>query len=293
MSDPGRVVTVRPMTAADVPGAEVVWFEAFDAMRIAAGVGREPRTDASIDRYQARLRHVLGTDPECSWVAEAAGAVIGLAQALVRDRLWVLSLLAVSPSVQQRHIGKRLLESSVQSFPRDGFGMIFSSPDPRAMRRYTLAGFDLHPSMAASGLVRPGALTLSGGIRTGSVEDRPFVDEIDRVVRGSAHGADIDNALREGCTLFVLDGEGYAVARGGSPVVVAGRTDRAASALLTACLLNGRDDETVEVRWLTSGQQWAVRTALRAGLVLRPMGPVMTKGMAGPPLHYVPSGAYG
>src|SRR3954447_13131196 len=209
----------RPMAVEDVEAAELVWSAAFGAMRAQLGIPLEDRTDASIRRSQGRLRHLLGTDPGRSWIAaEDDGSVAGMAQALVRDQLWVLSLLAVEPGCQQRHVGKRLLDHALESMPESGAGMIFSSPDPRAMHRYTLAGFDLHPSMSASGVVRQQVRRVPTGVRMGTLADRPFVDDIDREVRGSAHGADVDHLLGEGCALLVRDGAGYAIARGASPV---------------------------------------------------------------------------
>ncbi len=48
-----------------------------------------------------------------------------------------------------------------------------------------------------------------------------------------------------------------------------------------------------EVSWLTGRQQWARGTAAAAGLSLHPRGPVMVRGMAGPPEPYLPSGGFG
>ena len=41
--------------------------------------------------------------------------------------------------------------------------------------------------------------------------------------------------------------------------------------------------ETIEINWLTSAQQWAMREVVAAGIELRPYGPVMVRGMDGPP----------
>jgi hypothetical protein len=49
----------------------------------------------------------------------------------------------------------------------------------------------------------------------------------------------------------------------------------------------------VEVNWMTAAQQWAIRTTLDVGLELHPVGPVMTRGLSGPPAPYLPSGAFG
>ena len=51
--------------------------------------------------------------------------------------------------------------------------------------------------------------------------------------------------------------------------------------------------ETVEINWLTAGQQWAITVLIQAGVELQPYGPVMVRGMPGPPSPYIPSGGYG
>jgi hypothetical protein len=53
------------------------------------------------------------------------------------------------------------------------------------------------------------------------------------------------------------------------------------------------EGETIEVNWLTSAQQWAIRLLTQTGVELRPSGPVMVRGMDGPPSPYIPSGGYG
>jgi hypothetical protein len=47
------------------------------------------------------------------------------------------------------------------------------------------------------------------------------------------------------------------------------------------------------VNWLTAPQQWAIRVLIGSGVELQPYGPVMVRGMPGPPSPYIPSGAYG
>jgi hypothetical protein len=49
----------------------------------------------------------------------------------------------------------------------------------------------------------------------------------------------------------------------------------------------------VEVNWLTANQQWAIRTLVDAWVELVPSGPMMVRGMSGPPAPYIPSGGYG
>jgi len=285
---------LRLMHEQDAAAVEETWSQAFNSMRAAYGLPVVVRTAESIDRLEARIRHLLSTDPEGSWVAENEdGGVIGLAQALVRDDLWVLSLLGVAPAGQERGVGKALLEAALGYESNASAGMILCSRDPRAMRRYSRAGFDLHPSVTARGQVDHRRIFASGEVREGGTADLEFVDELDRRTRRGGHGPDIEHLLREGCRLWLLDGRGYAVSRRAKPVFLAAVSEDDASQLLSTCLAQAEADEVVEINWITAGQQWAVRTALQAGLVLHPVGPVMTRGLPGPPPCYLPSGAYG
>jgi hypothetical protein len=87
--------------------------------------------------------------------------------------------------------------------------------------------------------------------------------------------------------------EGYAVAREDRIVTLGARDETSATMVLQAMLAEAPAGETIEVNWLTSAQQWAIRVVLEAGIELQPFGPVMVRGMDGPPSPYIPSGGYG
>src|SRR5437764_15027107 len=91
---------IRRMEAADLSGAAAVSAAAF---------GIDISEEAAADRWQQRVAHLLRTDPDGASVAERDGRVIGVAQALLRERLWCLSLLAVQPGVQSTGAGRALL----------------------------------------------------------------------------------------------------------------------------------------------------------------------------------------
>jgi len=289
------MVMIRPMAVEDVPGAEQAWHAAYSTMRAAHHLPAEPRTAESIQRLEQRIAHLRHTDPAGSWVAiDDDQQVVGLSQALVRDNVWVLSLLGVLPAHQDRHTGKALLDVAL-TYGRDAArGMILCSRDPRAARRYSLAGFDLHPAVTAWGRVnrrkfpRP-----SSTIREGSEADYDLVASLDRTVRGGAHGPDLGHTLDAGCRLVVSSHGGYVIARGSRPVFLAAGNERTATDLLFAVLGEADPDETTQVNWLTSAQQWAIRASLQAGLELHPIGPVMLRGFQAPPAPYLPSGAFG
>jgi GNAT superfamily N-acetyltransferase len=104
------------------------------------------------DRWRGRVAYVLSTDPDGAFLAECDGRVVGVAQALKRERLWSLSLLAVRPDAQAAGVGRALLERSLLYGADTDAGLIPSSNDPRALRLYALAGFSLLPTFAATGI---------------------------------------------------------------------------------------------------------------------------------------------
>jgi len=289
------MVTIRLMAVEDVPGAERAWHAAYSTMRATHHLPAEPRTAESIQRLEERIAHLRHTDPAGSWVAtDDDQDVVGLSQALVRDDVWVLSLLGVVPAHQDRLTGKALLDAAL-TYGRDApQGMILCSRDPRAARRYSLAGFDLHPAVTAWGRVDQRRIPRpSSTVRDGSEADYDLVARVDRAVRGGAHGPDLDHSLEAGCRLVVSSGGGYVVARGAKPVFLAAGDERTATDLLFAVLGDAGPDETTQVNWMTSAQQWAIRASLQAGLELHPIGPVMLRGFRAPPAPFLPSGAFG
>jgi len=100
--------------------------------------------------FRGRWRHGLATDPDGCWVAEDAEGIAGVSVGLRRGAVWGLSLLAVRVGVQSRGIGRALLEHALRTAEGTDAGLIVSSDDPRAIRRYALAGFALRPTLSST-----------------------------------------------------------------------------------------------------------------------------------------------
>jgi len=287
------------MTDADVPAA----VAAFDSGMLAMLARHQlPVTANSIQderRRQDRTRHFLGTDPGGSWVAEEGGTVIGMSQSFVREDYWMLSQLGTVPGRQGHGVGRELLRLALSHGDPGSPGTIQCSRDPKAMALYTSFGFVLHPVVAAWGVMRPGSVTRPAEVRRlepDAVTDRELevIDGIDRAVRGSARTVDIVSMLSQpGNRLLLHADQGYAVARDERIVTLGARQEESASLVLRAMLAETPVGETIEINWLTSAQQWAIRVVVEAGIELQPYGPVMVRGMDGPPTPYIPSGGYG
>ncbi len=287
------------MLDTDVDDVERVTAMSYYALDVATASAQSPapqgpRPPARAERWRRRARHLLAHDAGGCWVAEDEVGLLGVALSLRRENLWALSSFAVLPRAQSRGVGKALLDTGLRYSEGCLRGMILSSPDPRAARRYRLAGFTLHPTMWASGRVQRATLPVVGGVRAGSHADRDLLDSVDRQVRGSAHGVDHPFISHE-CALLIFDqltGCGYAyVDADGSPYLVAATNRKIAQRLLWSALAMSSPDEQVDIAGLTSDQEWAVDVALAAGLSLGSSGYLCLRHMR-PPNPYVPSGHF-
>jgi GNAT superfamily N-acetyltransferase len=294
-----EMVTLRPMTEGDVPAAVVAFDSGFLAMRARFGL---PITGNSLQderRRQERTRHFQSTDPGGSWVADDEGVIVGMSQSFVREDYWMLSQLGAVPGRQGHGLGRELLRLALSHGDPGSPGTIQCSRDPKAMALYTSFGFSLHPVVAAWGTIRPGSVQRPDDVTRLEPEqvteaELAIVTAIDRKVRGSARTVDIESMLNQPGNRLLLHGDqGYAVAKDERIVTLGARSEESATRVLRTMLAEAPVGETIEVNWLTSAQQWAIRVLTQAGVELQPYGPVMVRGMDAPPSPYIPSGGYG
>jgi ribosomal protein S18 acetylase RimI-like enzyme len=293
------MLTLRPMTDEDVPGAVAAFDSGFLAMSARYGL---PVTASSLQnerRRQKRTRHFLSTDPGGSWVADDDGVVVGMSQSFVREDYWVLSQLGTVPGRQGRGLGRELLRLALSHGDPDSPGTIQCSRDPKAMALYSSFGFALHPVVAAYGPLRPGTVARPDDVTRHEGSDVTEVElavvtAIDRRVRKSARTVDVRAMLaEEGNRLLLRGDQAYAVAKDERIVTLGARNEESAALVLRTMLADAPEGETIEINWLSATQQWAIREITRAGIELQPFGPVMVRGMPAPPSPYIPSGGYG
>ena len=301
------------MRPADIPAARELSFAAIDQVRKTTSSTAGPlggntpvntagRTDSigpdlatRNARWERRAAFMLEHDPNGCWVADdGSGMVIGVTMSLQREKLWALSALFVRPDQQNKGVGAALLDAALGYSQGCLRGLLISTEDPRAARRYRRAGFDLHPTIRIAGIVDHTAVPAIDTVRVGGDSDRDLCDSIDRRARGAAHGVDHD-FLGSEYTLLVTDqltGSGYCyVDEAGSPMLLGATTKRLAGQLLWAALERARPDVPVAINYLTPDQDWAIDVALAAGLSLRTEGYLCLRHMR-PPVPYLPSGAF-
>ncbi len=170
-------LTVRAMVPADLPVAAAVG---------AAGMNFRFEGEVEVRLWHERIGYLLAADPGGAFVAERDGRVIGVAQAMQREALWVLSFLAVDPEAQRSGAGRALISAALGYGDRT-HGLICSSDHPAALRLYATAGFSLRPALRTVGLVDRGALPPgSVRVRSGTTADLELVAGISRELRGAA-----------------------------------------------------------------------------------------------------------
>ena len=253
------MVTFRPMEVADVPGAVAAFEGGLLTMLARHGL---PVTGNSIQDERRRIdrtRHFLGTDPGGSWVAEDGDAIIGVSQSFVREDYWMLSQLGAVPGVQGQGIGRELLRLALSHGDPQSPGTIQCSRDPKAMALYAGHGFQLHPVVAAWGIMRPGSVSRPDDVvrvEPEQVTERELdiVTAIDREVRGSARTVDVVAMLAHPGNHLLLHGDqAYAVATDDRIVTVGARQEASAVLVLRAMLAEAPPGETIEINWLTVG----------------------------------------
>lgn len=289
---------LRPVrdTAADAGLVREVAETAFAALTASRGEAPRKADPEGRIRAEAFNRHLARHDPEGCWLAEEDGEAVGVALSLRREGTWVLSTFAVRPESQGKGVGLLLLEQALRYGRGCLRGMVCSSPDPRAARRYRRAGLTLHPAMVLSGPVDRSGLRDPGEIpvHPGGPAQRHLLESVDRLARGASHGADHDFLALHADELLVADtltGSGYVYRQGGRVLLLAATSRRLAVRLLREALARVPEGEEARVANLTAEQEWAVDVGLEAGLTLSTRGYVALRGMR-PPSPYIPHGAF-
>lgn len=247
--------------------------------------------DARRALWRRRCAHLVEHDGEGCWVAEDDAGRVGIATSLRRESWWGLSGYFVSPRAQGAGVGKPLLDAALRHANGTDRGMICSSHDPKAVRRYHKAGFTLHPTMVAWGTVDRAAIPAINGVRDGSDTDHALCDDIDRRIRGAAHGVDHE-LLRASYPLVVIDdsaGRGYCYLNVDSgPHLLAATEPPAATRLLWEALARSAPGPGLRLNFATADQDWAVDVAIAARLEIHGHGFLAYRGML-PAVPYLPS----
>jgi ribosomal protein S18 acetylase RimI-like enzyme len=282
MSGATAAALVRPMAEEDIHQVATVTAEAF---------GTDISEAWARGVWERRLRHALVSDPDGSFVSEHDGLVTGAAQAVIRDGIWILSLMAVSPTLGVGGEGRALMDSTLDYGGDCDGGLVVASNDPRALRLYGSSGFTLEAAFKANGTVDPSALPAPDpAITPVAPAELDSLDAISRAARGAGHTPDLEVALFRGSSISRLEDRGFVVSMPGRGVwALAARDEAAATALLWHGLAELLHEPQIEIGWVTGAQQWALDVLLAARLSLSAYGAIGTRGAVGPMHPYIPS----
>lgn len=287
------MIEVRRMTTGDVDAVVAVVRAANEDAERRAGREPEVPTDEQREAFRKGMERFVGRDPDGAWVAvHRSDGVVGMAQSIRRGAFWGLSMLFVDPHMQSQGVGRRLLDAALTYAAGSRVRMILTSSDPRALRRYALAGLAIHPTVEVAGEIDRRAIP--GGIpgRAGDARDLNLVEEVDAALRGS-RAEDVQFLLDVGAHMEVVESgahRGYAVYRPNRLLMLGATDDDTAALLLWRVLAEA--GEGFGIWGLTAAQNWAVQVALAARLRVTPAGPLFIDGRPHPPGPWVPSGWY-
>lgn len=287
-------VTYRPARPDELPACAEVWRDSINDYTRRLNQPDVPPETASLLRLYA---HLQSTDPDRFVVAtvpagQAGGdeRVVGFAAALMRERLWFLSMLFVRPELQRSGVGRALL---ARVGPDDGEADYRStatdSAQPIANALYASQG--IVPRVPLLNLIglpqRPDAFgELPSGVvptafanlaRTAGGDGHrrlaEAVDTLDREVLGVAHPLDHRWLRQEGRSGWLYRGPdgavvgyGYATEAGRiGPVAV---RDEALLAPVLGHLSSAVIPRGAFALWLPGTADRAIVPALRAGFQL-------------------------
>jgi GNAT superfamily N-acetyltransferase len=189
---------LRPALAEDLLGCLDVFYAALDELHLRTGQPVLPRNAEALSRV---LLHLLATDPEGSWLAEAGGRIIGFGLAHARHDHWFLAFLFVLPEWQGRQIGRAILEKCLRDAPRPGrLSVCVEAIQPVSTALYASKGMlPRTPIYVLTGELRDGGLPAGdAALVAAGLEPVPFgsltdervvenaVDALDREVVGYA-----------------------------------------------------------------------------------------------------------
>ncbi len=243
-------LTLRPGRPEDATICGVICYDAFKAI---AGQHNFPQNfsspEVSIDRMRERLAH----PGFYAVVAELDGRVVGSNFLDERSPISGLGPITIDPTVQNRAIGRRLMQDvvdRVDTQDRLGVRLVHAAYHTRALSLYAKMGFAVRDVIAKVTGSPLGLQLPEHAVRPATLSDLDACNAVCRNVHGHDRSGELQDAIQYGrATVVEHSGHlrGYATAIGVSGHA-AGETTTALQALIGAAPSFERDSFLVPLR---------------------------------------------
>lgn len=285
---------IRPADPAELPDCAGIWRAAINDY-----IGRlgQPEIPPEVHPVSRLFAHLQATDPDRFVVASDGGRIVAFGSAVVRERLWYLSMLFVLPEFQGAGLGSEML---ARLLPVDGElyrATATDSAQPISNALYATHGMvPRMPLLSLTGLPqRPDAF---GPLPSGIVP-LPFdelaagppdglghrmlveaIDTLDRELLGVAHPLDhrfLRSESRRGWLYRGPDGTpiGYGYAGEAGRVGPVAVRDEALVAPVLGHLMSAVQPRGAFAMWVGGAADRAIVSALAAGFRLDPFPVLM------------------
>jgi predicted N-acetyltransferase YhbS len=275
-------LTLRAGKPEDATVCGTICYEAFKTIALQHNFPPSyPSPEIAVARMQERLMH----PGFYAVVAELEGRVVGSNFLDERSPIAGLGPITVDPSVQNRTIGRHLMQNVLERVAarrRLGVRLVHAAYHTRALSLYAKLGFEVR-DLVAKVTGAPLALQLPDyTVRPATLTDLDACNQICMRVHGHDRGGELLDAVRQGrATVVEHEGHlgGYATGIGVSSHAV-GKTTAAVQALIAAAPAFERGGFLVPLRngelfgWcLSAGFRVAVpQTLMSQGFYQEPVG---------------------
>jgi predicted N-acetyltransferase YhbS len=280
----GPQIDLRPGLPTDAEACGRILFDAFSTIAAQHSFPSDvPSPEAGLDIMGMLLSHPRFF----SVVAEVDGTIVGSNFLDERSEIVGLGPISVDPPVQNRHIGRRLMEAAlerVRESGNPGVRLVQSAYHGRSLALYSTLGFQVREPIACLQGPPIGISVQGHPVRQAHEADLEACDRVCRFVHGHDRHSEVLDAVTQGTAKVVEhDGRitGYATDLAFFAHAAA-ETSRDLMALIAAASAFGGPGILVPLR-NTPVVQWCLSHNLRVVQVLT----LMTRG-----LYNEPAGAY-
>lgn len=208
-------IRIRRATLEDVASCGEICYSAFSAINAAHNFPCDfPGPAAALGVIGMMFSH---PGSYCE-VAEIDGRIVGSNCLDERSIVGGLGPITVDPGVQNRGVGRRLMESALERSRQQGKAgvrLVQAAFHNRSLSLYTSLGFDVREPLACMNGPSVGKIPPGCTVRPTEVDDVPACDELSFRVHGFARSGELSDAIAAGSARVVVrDGRitGYTTA---------------------------------------------------------------------------------